>query len=323
VPLRRAGLNPLLTREDVQLARADLRDVSSVFNPGAARWRGRELLLLRVQTRGRTTVLVPAERLPNRKMRVFDQPISIEGIETLAPPPAHVYDPRLTVIDDVLYAVLACDLAGECRLLTARTHDFQRWEMVGFDADGDRRNGVLFPERIDGRFARLQRPNLVTREGAPPTGSTITLATSDDLSTWTEDGPVMHGRPQRWDEIIGSGPPPVKTREGWLHVYHGVATHFAASNVYQAGVVLLDLADPTRVVARGAFNVLEPRETWELTGQVPNVVFPSGMVVEEMDDDGFAVPDAKVRIYYGAADTVVGLATSTLAELLADARFAG
>jgi beta-1,4-mannooligosaccharide/beta-1,4-mannosyl-N-acetylglucosamine phosphorylase len=87
--------------------------------------------------------------------------------------------------------------------------------------------------------------------------------------------------------------------------------------------VLLDLADPTRVVARGAFNILEPRETYELTGQVPNVVFPSGMVVETFDDDGFAEPGSRVRIYYGAADTVVGLATTTIAALLEDARFEG
>jgi len=65
-----------------------------------------------------------------------------------------------------------------------------------------------------------------------------------DLRTWREVGPVMHGRLRRWDELIGSGPPPVKTSEGWLHVYHGVATHFSAANVYQAGVALLDLDDP-------------------------------------------------------------------------------
>ncbi len=92
---------------------------------------------------------------------------------------------------------------------------------------------------------------------------------------------------------------------------------------YRVFSLLLDLDDPTQVVARGAFNILEPRETYELTGQVPNVVFPSGMVVEEVDDEGFAAPESPVRVYYGAADTVVGLAETTVAGLLEDARFPG
>lgn len=321
MPLHRDPSGPLLTRADVPALRADLHDVSSVFNPGATRWRGRELLLLRVQTRARTTVLLPAERRSNGEVRVLSPPVQIAGLERVVPAPAHVYDPRLTVIDDVLYAVVACDFAAGCRLLTARTQDFESWEMVSIDADGDRRNGVLFPERLDGHYVRLERPNSSLPAGGPPTGSTITLAISDDLKTWRDLGPVVHGRPRLWDEWIGSGPAPVKTREGWLHIYHGVATHFAASNVYQAGVLLLDLRDPTRVVARGSMNILEPREPWELMGQVPNVVFPSGMVVEHIDADGFAALQSPVRIYYGAADTVVGLATATIAELIEDARF--
>jgi beta-1,4-mannooligosaccharide/beta-1,4-mannosyl-N-acetylglucosamine phosphorylase len=294
-----------------------------VFNPGAASWRGRELLLLRVQTRGRTTVLVPVERQFAGDVEFLGPPIDIAGLEGLDPAPAHVYDPRLTVIDGILYATIAADFHNGCRLLTAKSTDFEHWELVGVDAGEDLRNGAMFPERFDGHYLRLQRPNRSVREGAPPTGTTITLAQSSDLVTWTEVATVMEGRPQRWDEWIGSGPPPVKTKEGWLHLYHGVATHFASANVYQAGVVLLDLEDPSRVVSRGAFNILEPREPWELSGQVPNVVFPSGMVVEEVDDSGLADPSSPVRIYYGAADTVVGLATSSVAELIEDARFQG
>ena len=78
----------------------------------------------------------------------------------------------------------------------------------------------------------------------------------------------------------------------------------------------LDLTDPQRVLARGRNNILEPRELYELVGQVPNVVFPSGMIVEEFDAEGFAKPESLVRLYYGAADSVVGLATATVAELI-------
>lgn len=320
MPLHRVSGEPLLRPAEVPALRPDLRDPSAVFNPGAARWRGRDVLLLRVQTRGRTTVLLPAEHEPGGAIRFTGPPVEFPGLD---PEPAHVYDPRLTVIDDVLHAVLACDFDHGCGLLTARTRDFERWEVLALETDPDQRNGVLLPERIGGLYHRLQRPNSSARQGAPSTGDAITHATSTDLGAWTSTGTVMEGRPRRWDEWIGSGPPPVKTREGWLHIYHGVATHFAASNIYQAGVVLLDLENPAQVLARGAFNILEPRREWELTGQVPNVVFPSGMIVDRCDEEGFAPGDSEVRVYYGAADTVVGMARSTIAELVEDARFAG
>jgi beta-1,4-mannooligosaccharide/beta-1,4-mannosyl-N-acetylglucosamine phosphorylase len=126
----------------------------------------------------------------------------------------------------------------------------------------------------------------------------------------------MSGRPRYWDELIGSGPPPVKTQAGWLHIYHGVARHFGAG-IYQAGVVLLDLENPARVIARSRNNFLEPRELYEVVGQVPNVVFPTGMIVDDVDGQGYAAPTATVRVYYGAADTCVGLALTTVDELLA------
>jgi predicted GH43/DUF377 family glycosyl hydrolase len=94
-----------------------------------------------------------------------------------------------------------------------------------------------------------------------------------------------------------------------------VATHFASSNIYQAGAVLLDLQDPSQVVARTRYNILEPREPYELVGQVPNVVFPSGWVVDT-DEEGFAVETGEILLYYGAADTCVALARCTVQDLL-------
>jgi beta-1,4-mannooligosaccharide/beta-1,4-mannosyl-N-acetylglucosamine phosphorylase len=91
--------------------------------------------------------------------------------------------------------------------------------------------------------------------------------------------------------------------------------------IYQAGVVLLDLNEPWRVISRGRYNVLEPREMWEMVGQVPNVVFPTGIIVESYDENGFANNSSEVKLYYGAADTHIGLATSTIQALI-DACFA-
>jgi beta-1,4-mannooligosaccharide/beta-1,4-mannosyl-N-acetylglucosamine phosphorylase len=314
--MKRHEGNPILTRADIPPVNKNLTDVTSVFNPGAVRFRDVDRLLLRVQTRGRETVLMPAERTEGERLRVTGEVTEIEGLDPARRGIFHVYDPRLTEIAGVVYVVFAADTDDGCRLGIARSEDFRRFELVSFDESGDRRNGVLFSERVGGRYLRLERPNESRPSGSASTGSRIMLAESDDLETWHVIGPVMEGRRCYWDEWIGSGPPPIKTREGWLHIYHGVATHFASCNIYQAGVVLLDLNDPSHVLARGRRNILEPREPYELVGQVPNVVFPSGAIVNLADDSGFADPDAEVLVYYGAADTCVAQATTTVRELL-------
>jgi beta-1,4-mannooligosaccharide/beta-1,4-mannosyl-N-acetylglucosamine phosphorylase len=315
MPVERFPNNPILTREDLPDIPPHFVDATSVFNPGAILFQNKYLLMLRVQTRGRETFLVMAESGDGKIFIPRTDIVRFTGIERVTETIYHIYDPRLTQIDEWVYVMFAADTDEGCRLGVARTLDFDEFEFVGFGAEKHIRNGVLFPERIDGRYLRLDRPN-ITAEGGPPSGDEIFLSESYDLVEWRRRESVFRGRPHYWDERIGSGPPPVKTREGWLHVYHGIATHFDSANIYQAGVVLLDLENPGEVVARSRNNILEPRELYELTGQVPNVVFPSGMIVEEYDDEGYAKADAGVFLYYGAADTCVGLATTTVGELL-------
>jgi len=314
--MQRSRANPILTRASIPAVPPNVVDVTSVFNPGAIHVGDRYLLLLRVQTRGRETVLMMAESADGERFAVRPQLVQFVGLGAVHQTIYHVYDPRLTRIGDTIYVMFAADTDAGCRLGVARTRDFEHFELVSFGGDEDTRNGVLFPEQRGGRFLRLERPNRARLAGGVASGAEIILSESEDLIRWRPTGPVMAGRPHYWDELIGSGPPPVKTRAGWLHIYHGIATHFAAANIYQAGVVLLDLDDPRRVLARSRNNILEPRELYELVGQVPNVVFPSGMIVEEYDADGFARPESPVRVYYGAADTAVGLATATIAELI-------
>jgi beta-1,4-mannooligosaccharide/beta-1,4-mannosyl-N-acetylglucosamine phosphorylase len=314
--VKRSPLNPILTRADIPELPPNVVDVSSVFNPGAIRVGGKDLLLLRVQTRGRETVLMVAESTDGERFRVRPKTVEIEGLDAIGERIYHVYDPRLTQIEEMVYVMFAADTDGGCRLGVARTADFEHFELVGFGGGEDTRNGVLFPERRDGHYLRLERPNRVRLDGGVTTGSQIVLSESENLADWRQLGPVMNGRPHYWDELIGSGPPPVKTRVGWLHIYHGIATHFATVNIYQAGVVLLDLNDPRRVLGRSRNNILEPREQYELAGQVPNVVFPGGMIVDQYDNDGFARLESPVRVFYGAADTVVALATTTVEELM-------
>jgi beta-1,4-mannooligosaccharide/beta-1,4-mannosyl-N-acetylglucosamine phosphorylase len=314
--MKRSTANPIITRADIPDVPPRIVDVTSVFNPGAVRVGDRDILLLRVQTRGRETVLMVAESTDGQRFSVQPREVHIQGIEAVPYPVYHIYDPRLTRIGETVYIVFAADTDQGCGLGVARTEDFERFELVGLGGESETRNGVLFPERFNDQFLRLERPNSVQLAGGVTTGSEIVLSESEDLVQWRPLGSVMAGRLHYWDELIGSGPPPVKTREGWLHVYHGIATHFASVNIYQAGVVLLDLEDPSRVLARGRENILEPREPYELIGQVPNVVFPSGMIVDAYDDEGFATADSPVRVYYGGADTVVALAITTIRDLL-------
>ena len=381
MPLRRHLANPILTRDSVPPVRPHLKDVSAVFNPGAA-WAGpgelgnRIVLLLRVQNRGRETYLVRAESEPDpfgptggsqaprhpaggdadagaaaaplrpeshraASFRVAPGAVPIHGLERLGRV-YHAYDPRITRLEGSWFVTLALDVDDGCRVALARTDDFRELELLGLVSPDDSRNGVLFPERIGGRYALLERPNRPAGElatgaatgettsgvpaarerltGDPASGDAIVLSYSDDLRHWQRSGVVACGRPRYWDERIGPGTPPVKTRAGWLLLYHGVATHFASVNLYQAGALLLDLEDPSRLVARTRYNLLEPRAPYETVGQVPNVVFPSGWVVESFDEEGFARPESRVLVFYGAADTVVGLAATTIGELLDDCR---
>ncbi len=317
--LRRHPANPILTRLDIPEIGPRLSDVTSVFNPGATLMGGRTRLILRVQNRGRETFLLGADSSDGIRFDVSREPIRLRGIEKLAGKIHHVYDPRVTRMGEMCLMTVAIDLDDGCRIGIARSGDLETFDFIGTAGDTDSRNGVLFPEKIGGRFCMLERPNLLHGEG-PASGETIVLSTSDDLLRWKQVAPVATGRFHYWDERIGPGTPPVKTREGWLLLYHGIATHFASVSIYQAGALLLDLDDPSRPIGRTRYNILEPREAYEMIGQVPNVVFPSGWVVHGLDEEGFPPPDAQVFVYYGAADTAVGLAVATIDDIIQSCR---
>jgi beta-1,4-mannooligosaccharide/beta-1,4-mannosyl-N-acetylglucosamine phosphorylase len=308
--------SPVLTRTDIPDIYPQLVDVTSVFNPGAIKFNDKYLLMLRVQSRSRETFMVMAESTDGVDFRVEEKIVDFKGMELVDGKIYHIYDARITKLEDAYYIMFAMDMDGGCQLGLGKTHDFKSFEFVGIASNEDIRNGVLFPEKVNGKYLRMDRPNKSRHENGTTSGSTIWLSESDDLINWNPVAPLINGRFHYWDEFIGSGPPPVKTRQGWLHIYHGVAGHFGSSNIYQAGIMLLDLKDPSKVLARSWCNILEPRELYELVGQVPNVVFPSGMIVEEFDAEGFALPESPVLVYYGAADTSVGLAITTIHDLL-------
>lgn len=307
--------NPAIVPNDIPYINKYFYDVSAVFNPGATIFEGKTVLLLRVQGRSRETKLIKAISNDGFNFDINNKAIEIKGLPTDIDI-YHIYDPRITKIDDIYYIFVAMDLQNECELGLIKTTNFEDYDFMGFTSKGGNRNGVLFSQKFNNNYYRLDRPNKSKLNNGVKTGSSIVLSKSKNLINWEEVDTVISGRPKYWDELIGAGPPPIKTKKGWLLVYHGVATHFASSNIYQAGVVLLDLDNPSKVISQGKQNIFEPRKLYELNGQVPNVVFPSGITVSAFDENGFALNNANVNIYYGAADTSVCIFETTVDELI-------
>lgn len=306
--------NPVVKNSDIPNIEPHLIDATSVFNPGAIKFNDKYLLMLRVQNRGRRTFFVMAESEDGVKFNVENKIVVFEGLAELNLKLYHMYDPRITKIDDKYFIMFAMDIENYCSLGLAKTNDFKNFQFLGVVSEKNVRNGVLFPEKINNEYYRFERPNTAQIEGGPLTGNSIVVAKSKDMINWQRLAIVAEGNKFYWDEMVGSSTPPIKTRKGWLHTYHGIAMHYAP--IYQMGVMLHDLNNPEIVISRGTQNILEPRELCELAGQVPNVVFPTGIIVEEFDKEGFAKGDSEVKIYYGAADTSVCLVTTTVDELI-------
>lgn len=274
-----------------------------VFNSGVIRVGDRYLMACRVENRALVNFIWMAESEDGIHFSPRSAPVVMSSDpEFLEYTAGMYYDPRITELEGAYYLMHAAHSGHGCRLSLLRTQDFERFAWLGFVSEPDNRNGVLFPERIDGRFARLDRPNTGGEFGD------IWLSYSPDLIHWGNSRCVLRNQSVRWAwSKIGPGAVPIRTPEGWLNIFHGVRTQCKSHYVYQLGVCLLDLEDPSRVIALCRDAILEPTELYELVGQTPSVVFTSGAVVE---------PDQTVKLYYGGADTVMCLATTTVERLL-------
>ncbi len=189
----------------------------------------------------------------------------------------------------------------------ARSTDMIHWEDLGrvTPVDVDDRDCVLFPDKVRGRYAMLRRPMHYVGPQYGCEHPSIWLSYSDDLKTWDDPVLVASAENPQWEGTkIGAAAQPMKTDQGWLALYHGVDRKI----IYRTGVMLLDLDDPSKVIARSPEFILEPREYYEKVGLIiPNVVFPSANVVK----------DGVVYVYYGCTDTCIAVATVGVDELLA------
>jgi predicted GH43/DUF377 family glycosyl hydrolase len=183
----------------------------------------------------------------------------------------------------------------------ARTTDLQSVERLSLLGATNDKDGVLFPGKFDGEYAILHRPDAGGYQH-------IWSARSADLRRWGDPHCVFReGYGPTWDAVkVGAGPPPIRTDEGWLLIYHGVKG-YGGGLVYRVGLALLDPQTPHKVLARTPGSIFEAEAPYEVTGIVPNVIFPTGAILR----------GDEVWMYYGAADRCIGLARANLSDLMA------
>jgi predicted GH43/DUF377 family glycosyl hydrolase len=280
--------------------------VNSVFNPGAVLLPdGITLLLCRVEDRRGHSHLCAA-----RSANGIDN-WKIDSQPTLMPDPEHfpeelwgIEDPRITFISElnkyaIVYTAYTRNGPGVSLALTEDFHHFERYGLIMQPEDKD---AVLLPHRIDGNWALIHRP--VSSPGAH-----MWISYSSNLRHWGNHKLMLEARLGAWWDAnkIGLSSPPIETAKGWLVIYHGVRQN-AAGSIYRLGLALFDLNTPEICLKRSDEWIFGPEKPYEQRGDVDNVVFPCGCTIAPDGDT--------IYLYYGAADTSIALATSTVSAIL-------
>ncbi len=293
--------NPILTAEDWPYA------VNAVFNPAAATLEGQTILLTRVEDRTGVSHLTVARSANGVDGWSIDPQPLLAPQDGVTSEQWGLEDPRVVWIRELERFVITCTAYGPAgpAVYLATTDDFTTVQRHGIIRPPDDKNAALLPHRIDEHWVLLHRRK--TRYGGAH--GEIFLSRSPDLRSWSAPEQVLGPRAGAWwDSLrIGLGPPPLYTQHGWLLVYHGVKDT-VAGDIYRVGLALLDLDQPTRVLRRLPAWVLAPLAPYERIGDVPNVVFPCGLIHDAASDD--------LRLYYGAADSSICVATARLGALL-------
>jgi predicted GH43/DUF377 family glycosyl hydrolase len=297
----RSSANPILRAADLPYA------ANSVFNPGATAVGDETLLLVRIEDlRGISHLHVARSADGEHDWRFDPEPLLQAEVDRDPEETWGCEDPRLTWIPERgewAIAYTAYSRRGPLVSL-AMTPDFKTVERLGPVMPPEDKDAALFPIRFGGRWAMIHRPSPLRG------GAHIWLSWSPDLRHWGDHKLLLEAHEGAWWDAgkIGLGPPPLETPEGWLLMYHGVKMT-ADGPIYRAGLALLDLEDPGIVRRRVDEWVFAPEAPYELTGDVGRVVFPCGWVHDESND--------RLRLYYGAADSVIGLATARFSDVMA------
>jgi 4-O-beta-D-mannosyl-D-glucose phosphorylase len=291
--------------------------VNAALNAGAMKWKGKYILVVRVEGNDRKSFFAIAESENGvDNFRFWDEPVTLPETDE---PDTNVYDMRLTAHEDGwIYGVFCSERkdpnapAGDLSAAVAaagivRTKDLLTWERLpDLKTKSQQRNVVLHPEFVGGKYALYTRP----QDGFIDTGSGggIGWGLVDDMTNAeVKDEKIINHRYYHTIKELknGEGPHPIKTEKGWLHLAHGVR-NCAAGLRYVLYLYLTDLQDPTKLIAEPAGFFMAPQDE-ERIGDVSNVLFSNGWIADE---------DGKVFIYYASSDTRMHVATSTIDRLL-------
>lgn len=294
--------NPILSSKDWPYA------ANTVFNPAATMYNGKVLLLARVEDRRGFSHLTKAVSDDGINNWVIDEKPTLEPDSERYPEEEWgIEDPRITWVEELgKYAVVYTAYSKGGPLVSmALTKDFESYERLGPVMPPEDKDAALFPKRINGKWLLIHRP--IPAHHGP--GAHIWVSRSDDLKYWGEHQILIDARQGGWWDAnkVGLNTPPLETPEGWLILYHGVR-QTAAGAIYRLGLALLDLENPFRVLRRSDEWVFGPHEFYEREGDVDDVVFPCGWVHDEKTGE--------IKMYYGAADTCIAMATTNLKDLL-------
>ncbi len=310
--IRRYEKNPVLTAKDIPYSS------TLTFNAGVTKFKGRYVMLFRNDWGDYKELGGPcgtnlglAWSDDGVTWKVEDRPCWDLKSEEIH----RAYDPRLTVLEGRLYLCFAVDTRHGTRGGVAVTDDLKHFEILSLSTP-DNRNMVLFPEKINGNFARFERPFPVYSRGGDYFD--IWYSDSADGRYWGNPQLVLGCEQVPWcNNKIGPAAPPIRTDRGWLALIHVVDKQPGRvlnswgktpwTLRYTMGLMLLDLKEPWRVIGMAKEPVMIPETDYELNGYRGSVIFPGGMILE---------PNGEVKIYYGAADTVEALATVHIDDLL-------
>jgi len=298
--IERYAENPILSAADWPYR------INTVFNPGATLLKdGTTLLLCRVEDmRGHSHLTVARSQDGISSWEIDTEPTLLPDTENFTEELWGIEDPRVTYVPELeQYAILYTAYSrGGPGVSMALTKDFRKFERLGVVMPPEDKDAALLPHRINGEWALVHRP-------VGSVGAHMWLSFSTDLKHWGTHKLMLEARRGAWWDAnkIGLCNPPIETERGWLVVYHGVR-QTCAGCIYRLGLALFELEAPDVCLIRGDEWIFGAEKEYELIGDVGNVVFPCGHTV---------LPDGDtLRLYYGAADSCIGLATTSISTLL-------
>lgn len=296
-PVWRYSENPIIKRNPI-------KKVARIFNSAVVPYEDGFIGVFRAETKTGVPYLYLGRSKDGINWVYEEEKIKFVDENGNAFDPIYAYDPRLIKVEDTYYIIWCTEFYGAA-LGLAKTTDFKNFVRLNNPFLPFNRNGVLFPRKLNDNFVMLSRPS---DSGHTPFGD-IFISESPDLVYWGKHRHVMSkGDGQWWQSLkIGGGAAPIETTEGWLLFYHGV-TGTCNGYVYSMGAAILDIDDPAIVKYRSEEFILTPEEWYEERGFVGNVVFPCATLHDS--------ETGRIAIYYGAADSYVGLAFTTVEEIV-------